>query len=309
MVSKGLRGYRGVSVSSSYPVLSSLLCAVSCSSVVGERRRSLTTTTTSILIRKGKQPQNSKTPSRGGTTTTTTTNTTTSAQQSSSAAAEKIPLLREATHAPSRSGGKESDASSSRSKVRSKKPVPLFDCLVRTFYAELIVCTAVRLVGDCLQFLNPVLLKPDPIFDSSFLITYVERREEFRTWQGYLVVFGFFLVCLVVSVCHNHSHYMASSMGMKLKTALVATVYKKICLVFYFLSGKLGPSFMVGVGILLILIPLNIGVSVAARHFQAKQLILKDQRVKTMNELLTGIKVRAYLLDSDVFVVVNACRP
>jgi hypothetical protein len=67
----------------------------------------------------------------------------------------------------------------------------------------------------------------------------------------------------------------------------------QISLSFYFLYALLGVSFLVGVGIVVILIPLNICVSVANRKHQARQLTLKDQRLKVMSEVLAGMKVRA----------------
>lgn len=48
---------------------------------------------------------------------------------------------------------------------------------------------------------------------------------------------------------------------------------------------------MVGVGIIIIMVPINIRVSIAARQYQAQQLVLKDQRLKMINEMLSGIKV------------------
>ncbi|XP_076438353.1 ATP-binding cassette sub-family C member 3-like [Babylonia areolata] len=139
----------------------------------------------------------------------------------------------------------------------------------------------------------------------------------------------------MVSISQDQNFYLVNNMGMKIKTALVASVYRKaltmnsqahrqfttgaivnfmavdcqklqsvsaqlwvlvsaplqICLAFYFLSVKLGPSFLVGVAVLLVLAPLNLRVAVAVRQYQARQLLLKDQRLKMMNELLSGIKV------------------
>ena len=56
----------------------------------------------------------------------------------------------------------------------------------------------------------------------------MERREEYRAWHGYVLVAGFFVVSFLVSVCHNQSFYLANNIGMKIKTALVATVYRKV---------------------------------------------------------------------------------
>lgn len=68
-------------------------------------------------------------------------------------------------------------------------------------------------------------------------------------------------------------------------------VCQQISLAFYFLYNKLGLSFLVGVAIILVLIPVNCSLSLLTRKYQSQQLALKDQRLKTMNEILNGIKV------------------
>lgn len=39
------------------------------------------------------------------------------------------------------------------------KPVPLLLSLVKTFHAQLLYANVLRLVGDCIQFANPALLR------------------------------------------------------------------------------------------------------------------------------------------------------
>ena len=59
-----------------------------------------------------------------------------------------------------------------------------------------------------------------------------------------------------------------------------------------FVSVYLGPSCLVGIAILALLIPLN-GVYVGnqTRKLQEAQMIQKDKRIRVMNEILSGIKV------------------
>ena len=59
------------------------------------------------------------------------------------------------------------------------------------------------------------------------------------------------------------------------------------------LNDTLGVSFVAGVVVIVALIPINARISVLARRAQADQLIVKDERVKMMNEILSGIKARA----------------
>lgn len=59
----------------------------------------------------------------------------------------------------------------------------------------------------------------------------------------------------------------------------------------YFLWLELGPSILAGLAVMILLIPLN-GVLVnKSKKLQMKQMKEKDERVKMMNEILSGIKV------------------
>jgi ATP-binding cassette subfamily C (CFTR/MRP) protein 1 len=62
-----------------------------------------------------------------------------------------------------------------------------------------------------------------------------------------------------------------------------------ICL--YFLWLQLGPSVLAGVGVMILMIPLNAVIVSKTRALQVKQMKNKDERIKLMNEILSGIKV------------------
>jgi ATP-binding cassette subfamily C (CFTR/MRP) protein 1 len=63
-----------------------------------------------------------------------------------------------------------------------------------------------------------------------------------------------------------------------------------MCLV-YFLWGVLGPSVLAGLAVMVLLIPVNAVVASKVKKYQIKQMKYKDQRVKLMNEILSGVKV------------------
>ncbi|VVC43741.1 Hypothetical protein CINCED_3A019450 [Cinara cedri] len=65
----------------------------------------------------------------------------------------------------------------------------------------------------------------------------------------------------------------------------------QIALAIYFLWQSLGPSVLAGLFVMIVLIPVNGIVAAKARNLQIKQMKNKDQRVKLMNEILSGIKV------------------
>ena len=65
----------------------------------------------------------------------------------------------------------------------------------------------------------------------------------------------------------------------------------QIVLSLYFLWKYLGPSVLAGLAVMIILIPVNALLAGKVRNLQIKQMKNKDERVKLMNEVLSGIKV------------------
>lgn len=65
----------------------------------------------------------------------------------------------------------------------------------------------------------------------------------------------------------------------------------QIALALYFLWNILGPSVLAGLAVMIVLIPVNGVIANKVKTLQIKQMKNKDERVKLMNEVLSGIKV------------------
>ncbi|XP_070202769.1 ATP-binding cassette sub-family C member 2-like [Littorina saxatilis] len=78
---------------------------------------------------------------------------------------------------------------------------------------------SMRLVADVLQFANPILLRA--------LMTYIENKGDYYAWQGWMLVFSFFVVTFFYSMFFNQNSYRSYNIAMKIKTALVAAIYRK----------------------------------------------------------------------------------
>lgn len=65
----------------------------------------------------------------------------------------------------------------------------------------------------------------------------------------------------------------------------------QIALALFFLWEILGPSVLAGLAVMIILIPVNGVIANKIKTLQIKQMKNKDERVKLMNEVLSGIKV------------------
>ncbi|KAL8190652.1 UNVERIFIED_CONTAM: hypothetical protein K2H54_057714 [Gekko kuhli] len=65
----------------------------------------------------------------------------------------------------------------------------------------------------------------------------------------------------------------------------------QILLAIIFLWQELGPSVLAGVGMLLLVIPINVYVAVKVKQLKKSQSKNTDQRIKLLNEILHGIKI------------------
>uniref|UniRef100_A0A8C4VJS7 Canalicular multispecific organic anion transporter 1 n=1 Tax=Gopherus evgoodei TaxID=1825980 RepID=A0A8C4VJS7_9SAUR len=202
----------------------------------------------------------------------------------------------------------------------------LAKALIRTFVGNLLKSVAFKVVHDLLVFVSPQLLK--------LLISFVADPTAYA-WQGYLYALLLFVTALVQSLCLQQYFQLCFVLGMSLRTALMAAVYKKaltvsnatrkeytqgetvnlmsadtqrfmdlatfihqlwsaplqIALSIIFLWWELGPSVLAGIGVMVLLIPINAVLATKARRIQMKNMKNKDQRMKIMNEILSGIKI------------------
>lgn len=65
----------------------------------------------------------------------------------------------------------------------------------------------------------------------------------------------------------------------------------QIALSLYFLYDIMGASVFAGLGVMILLIPVNTVIAKWQRKYSQIQMKLKDERIKNMNEVIGGIKV------------------
>jgi len=63
----------------------------------------------------------------------------------------------------------------------------------------------------------------------------------------------------------------------------------------YLFFCVLGPSIFAGLGVMIMLIPINGFIATKTRALQLQQMQNKDKRVKLINEILNGMKVISLL--------------
>ncbi|CAO2585581.1 ATP-binding cassette sub-family C member 2, partial [Lemmus lemmus] len=205
----------------------------------------------------------------------------------------------------------------------------LLKVLFKTFSMEILKSFVLKLIHDILMFLNPQLLK--------FLIAFVSSPGTYA-WVGFVSAILMFVVSLIQSFCLQSYFQFCFVLGMRVRTTIMASVYKKalrlsslarrqytigetvnlmsvdaqklmdvtnyfqltwstalqIVLSIFFLWRELGPSVLAGVGVMVLLIPVNALLATKNRKIQVKNMKYKDKRLKIMNEILSGIKILKY---------------
>uniref|UniRef100_A0A8C9SYZ2 Multidrug resistance-associated protein 1-like n=1 Tax=Scleropages formosus TaxID=113540 RepID=A0A8C9SYZ2_SCLFO len=83
----------------------------------------------------------------------------------------------------------------------------------------------------------------------------------------------------------------------------------QIILAIFFLWLELGPAVLAGLGVMLLMIPINALLATKSRGFQVENMKFKDKRLKLMNEILNGIKViKLYAWESSFAAQIQGIR-
>ncbi|XP_019762197.2 multidrug resistance-associated protein 1 [Dendroctonus ponderosae] len=197
----------------------------------------------------------------------------------------------------------------------------LWSCVWRSF----IFGASLRLISDVVQFANPKILgliisfaaSDEPLWKGilyAFTMFLVAALMTFtNTAQfGRFFVLGQHVKTILTSAIYRKALRISNS-ARKNKTVgeivnLMSNDAQKfqelvmfvnmlwsapisIVLAIYFLYQELGVAVFAGVAVMLSLIPLNTYIVNRARTLQVKQMKNKDERVKMMNEILSGMKV------------------
>ncbi|XP_078481138.1 multidrug resistance-associated protein 1-like [Ciona intestinalis] len=202
----------------------------------------------------------------------------------------------------------------------------LFKAMARAFGPYYLLGSLLKVINDLLTFVSPQLL--------SAMIAFTSAKYA-PVWQGYVLAVLLFVTAILQSIVLQQYFHICFTVGMRMRSAVVAAVYKKamvlsnaarkestigevvnlmsvdaqrfmdlmtylntvwsgpfqITLAIYFLWQTLGASVLAGLGVMLFLIPINALIARKTHQLQVKQMKLKDERIKLMNEILNGIKV------------------
>ncbi|XP_044256061.1 ATP-binding cassette sub-family C member 10 [Tribolium madens] len=96
--------------------------------------------------------------------------------------------------------------------------VSLFKALHKCFWVQFYSIGFLKFIADCAGFASPLLLNR--------LVTFIEDKSEDIKW-GYLYAFLLMTVTLISSFCDSHFNFLMSMVGLRMRGALVTTIYRK----------------------------------------------------------------------------------
>nr|XP_033819452.1 multidrug resistance-associated protein 1-like isoform X2 [Geotrypetes seraphini] len=147
--------------------------------------------------------------------------------------------------------------------------------LLRAFWK---VFGAYFLLGTLCLVICDVFLFSIPKTLSLFLEFMKDTKAQL--WKGYFYAALLFLLACMQTLFEQRYMYMCSVLGMRLKTAVLGLVYRKL----------LGPSALSGIVVFALILPLNILIAKKRSQFQAEQMRHKDRRARMTNEMLSEMR-------------------
>ncbi|XP_050541854.1 multidrug resistance-associated protein 1 isoform X1 [Daktulosphaira vitifoliae] len=211
-------------------------------------------------------------------------------------------------------------------KSSSQHQASIFPTLCKSFGSTFLFGSFLKVIEDCLVFISPQVLKyliafvgskDEPLWRGYFYVFLMMLSATLQTLVLAQYFHRMYLVGMRVRTALTSAIYrkalrisnkarktftvgeIVNLMAVDAHRFVDLTTYLnmiwsapfQIALAIYFLWQILGPSVLAGLFVMIVLIPINGVVAAKARSLQIKQMKNKDERVKLMNEILSGIKV------------------
>uniref|UniRef100_A0A182WGR0 ABC-type glutathione-S-conjugate transporter n=1 Tax=Anopheles minimus TaxID=112268 RepID=A0A182WGR0_9DIPT len=209
--------------------------------------------------------------------------------------------------------------------TKSKNIASILPALIKTFGGTFLLGSFLKLGQDLLTFASPQILKliinfvsgDDPMWKGlmyAITLFVVAGTQTLLLGQYFNRMFfvGLRIRTALISAIYRKALIISNSarkgstvgeivnlMAVDAQRFMDLTTYinmiwsapLQIGLALYFLWQILGPSVLAGLAVMIILIPVNGVIANMIKTLQIKQMKNKDERVKLMNEVLSGIKV------------------
>ncbi|KAJ7180495.1 multidrug resistance-associated ABC transporter [Mycena filopes] len=192
------------------------------------------------------------------------------------------------------------------------------------------VAALLKITQDCLAFAQPQFLR--------LLLAYISRYQSARfesggkpdPFEGFSIAMFMFIASAIQTVLLNQYFQRAFETGMRVRAGLVTAIFSKslilssdgngrstgdidlctygliiisaplqITLAFISLYNLLGWACFVGVGVMVLSLPLSTALARILKRMQEQQMKNRDQRTRLMSELLSNIKsIKLYAWES-----------
>nr|XP_056714411.1 multidrug resistance-associated protein 1-like isoform X2 [Euleptes europaea] len=204
--------------------------------------------------------------------------------------------------------------------------VSLLSPLWKTFKVALIKVTILKVTADFFSFLSPQIMKEmielcehqsGPSWNGygyavALLIVVVLQTLIHQAYQRLNLLTAVKIKTAMVGLLYKKSLNLSSSSRQKYTTGEIVNLMStdvqqlmeltinlnllwsapfQILLAIIFLWQELGPSVLAGVGMLLLVVPVNVYIAAKVKQLKKSQSKNTDQRVKLLNEILHGIKI------------------
>lgn len=212
-----------------------------------------------------------------------------------------------------------------QNKTSTKKPFSILPVLCKAFGPSYLGAAIFKLMEDILKFTNPQLLKclidfvngDDPywkgfFYAALFLISNTLQLIFVTQYSYTSILIGLRMKTALTMAIYRKALKLSSSArknstvgeivnlmavdAQRFYNILIAmsnmwSIPIQITLAVFFIWQILGPSVLAGLAVLTIMIPVNGYIANLTKKLQIKQMKYKDERIKIMNEILSGIKV------------------
>ncbi|OXA43509.1 multidrug resistance-associated protein 1 [Folsomia candida] len=210
----------------------------------------------------------------------------------------------------------------------TKKEVTVLYALLKAFGLPYLLGVFIKFIPDLLVFVSPQILnllisyvESDPtkeptwkgvfyaciLFGSAFLATVVTAQATHRFYMAGMrgrtaLVSAIYRKALLLSNSAKRESTVGEIVNLMSVDVQRCTEFAQfayflwsgpfiIGLSVYFLWGILGPASLAGLFVMVLMLPVNAIIAGKIRKLQVTQMKKKDERVKLMNEMLSGIKV------------------
>ncbi|XP_046653460.1 multidrug resistance-associated protein 1-like isoform X4 [Daphnia pulicaria] len=227
---------------------------------------------------------------------------------------------------PKATYGAENGGVTFKPSTSSKKIISILPALCKTFAPEFLLGALLKLVQDLLAFVSPQILSlligfvedttqeswKGYLYAAILTITAMTQTLILGQYFQRMFIIGMQIRTSIVSSIYRKAIKISNSarkestvgeivnlMSVDAQRLMDLTTYLnmlwsaplQIALAIYFLYQILGPSVFAGLGVMILLIPINGVLANATKKLQIQQMKYKDKRVKMMSEILSGIKV------------------